>query len=119
MLLRDYTFLGTTRSLCPHCRRLIRDHGCGMMVVNELVLAKMNAASSEQFPVADQSFANRNPIRVINCQYNDRRPANRRFAEEYRALPYEMIFPRVAPGMEQSRQFARFGVDPGDVGPFV
>src|SRR5262245_59267061 len=23
MDLRDYTFLGTTRSLCPHCRRLV------------------------------------------------------------------------------------------------
>jgi uncharacterized radical SAM superfamily Fe-S cluster-containing enzyme len=23
MTLRDYTFLGTTRSLCPHCRRLL------------------------------------------------------------------------------------------------
>ena len=23
MQLRDYTFLGTTRSLCPHCRRLV------------------------------------------------------------------------------------------------
>jgi uncharacterized radical SAM superfamily Fe-S cluster-containing enzyme len=23
MQLRDYTFLGTTRSLCPHCRRVV------------------------------------------------------------------------------------------------
>ena len=23
MALRDYTFRGTTRSLCPHCRRLV------------------------------------------------------------------------------------------------
>src|SRR2546423_5526619 len=23
MNLRDYTYLGTTRSLCPHCRRLV------------------------------------------------------------------------------------------------
>jgi 7,8-dihydro-6-hydroxymethylpterin dimethyltransferase len=59
MNVRDYTYLGTTRSLCPHCRRLIE---AKIIVRNQRVYFRKNCPEQgtfEDFVCSDVSYYDR------------------------------------------------------------
>ncbi len=70
-------------------------------------------------PFINQGFAQTDVVRVVDCQKLDRGATDRRATQKQRALPLEMLSPRVLSRMEEPNQYFGVGVDACDVWAFV
>jgi hypothetical protein len=67
----------------------------------------------------DERLAHGHHAWLINCEHSDRRPSDRRKANEDRRSPGEMLTPLVAAGMVESRKFLSHRVDAGEIWPLM
>jgi len=68
---------------------------------------------------ADKLCASLEPTRSIHLEKRDRRPSGRRQSHELAPAQHELQRPDVPSWMEQRGDFARAGIDSGEIGSLV
>jgi hypothetical protein len=76
------------------------------------------SARGQEHAAVDEFLAVRHPQVEVDQEYRNGRPADRRAADEDRAVPAEVTPPLVAAGVEEAGQGAAPGIEAGDVGTF-